>query len=139
MEQTLIMLKPNSFTLGIVGEVIHRMEKSKFKIIAAKMFRFHRELAEKFYAEHKGKNFFEDLIGFMTSGPTLAMVVESDDAIRKMRKLVGATDPAKADPGTIRYDYAPNGFQNVIHASDSLSSAERETKLLFSEKEIVEW
>ena len=139
MEKTLIMLKPNSFTQGIVGEVTHRIEQSKFKILAMKMFRFNRETAEKFYGEHKGKGFFEDLIGFMTSGPTVGMILESENAVVKMRKLVGATNPANADPGTIRYDYAPNGFHNVIHASDSPASVEREMKILFEEKEIVTW
>ncbi len=133
MEQTLIMLKPDAFAKRIVGEVLLRIERAKFGIKAMKMFRFDQELAERFYAEHKGKPFFEPLIGFMTSGPTLALLVEADDAVVRMRKLVGATDPAKADPGTIRHDYAANGRENIIHASDSPASVERERKLLFEQ------
>lgn len=132
MEQTLIMLKPDTFAKGIVGEVLLRIERAKFSIKAMKMFRFDKEMAERFYAEHKGKSFFDPLIGFMTSGPTLALLVEADDAVVRMRKLVGATDPAKADPGTIRHDYAANGRENIIHASDSLASVERERNLLFA-------
>jgi nucleoside-diphosphate kinase len=137
MEQTLIMLKPNAFAQGNIGEIIHRIEKAKFKILAMKMFYFSSSLAQSFYAEHKEKSFFESLIQFMTSGPTLAMVVCGNDAVIRMRKLVGATDPAKADPGAIRHDYAPNATQNVIHASDSLASVEREKKILFNDSDYI--
>lgn len=139
MEQTFVMLKPNSFTLGIVGQVVHRIEKSKFKIVASKMIRFDKNLAGKFYEEHKGKPFFRDLIDFITSGPVLIMIVKADNAVVNMRKLIGSTDPVDAEPGTIRHDYAPDGSKNVIHASDSHASVEREKKLLFSEQEIIEW
>ncbi len=131
MEQTFSMLKPNTISLGLTGEIIQRIERAKFKIVALKMVTFDRKLAEEFYKEHVGKPFFESLIEFITSGPVVAMILESENAVKNMRKLVGATNPINADPGTIRYDYAPDGSKNIIHASDSLESAEREKNLLF--------
>ncbi len=131
MEQTLIMLKPDAFAKGLVGEVLLRLERARFKFAAMKIFRFDQSLAERFYGEHRGKSFFEPLIKFMTSGPTLAVVVEGENAIVRMRKLVGATDPANADPGTLRHDYASNGRENIIHASDSPANVEREKAILF--------
>lgn len=132
MEKTLIMLKPDAFEKGIVGEVLHRIERSRFSLKASKIFQFDNALVDKFYAEHIGKDFFEKLKIFMMSGPTMAVIVEAENGIKNMRALVGKTDPAQAAPGTIRYDYATNGRVNTIHASDSPESAEREIGILFS-------
>lgn len=132
MEKTLILLKPDAFKKRVLGEIIHRIERAGGILAEARIFAFDQNLAEKFYGEHKGKPFYPPLLNFMTSGRTMGLVVEKENAIAWMRKLVGATDPANADPGTIRYDYATNGRENAIHASDSAESFEREYRIIFS-------
>ncbi|MDI9646372.1 MAG: nucleoside-diphosphate kinase [Archaeoglobales archaeon] len=139
MERTFVMLKPDAVQRGIVGEIISRFERKGFKIVAMKMLKISRELAEKHYAEHKGKPFFEGLLNYITSSPVIAMVIEGKNAVKVVRSIVGATNPAEAQPGTIRGDYGLDVGRNVIHASDSLESAKREIALFFSSEEIYEY
>ncbi|PZF90215.1 nucleoside-diphosphate kinase [Listeria ivanovii] len=137
MEQTYVMVKPDGVERGFIGEIVARMEKKGIKIVAAKLIQIDRELAEKHYAEHIGKSFFEDLIGFITSGPVFAMVLEGDDVIKIARRMMGKTNPLEADVGTIRADYAVHTNRNVIHGSDSPESAKREIELFFKPEEIL--
>ena len=146
MEQTFSMLKPNTIFLGLTGEIIQRIERAKFKIVALKMVTFDRKLAEEFYKEHVGKPFFESLIEFITSGPVVAMIVEGVDAIENVRKLCGVTESKSALPGTIRgdfshvsYSYADKkeiAIRNIVHASGNKDDAELELALWFSIDEI---
>ncbi len=139
MERTFVMLKPDAVQRAIVGEIISRLERKGLKIVAMKMLKVDRELAERHYAEHRGKPFFEGLVGYITSSPVVAMVVEGKDAVKVVRTLVGATNPIEAQPGTIRGDYGLDVGRNVIHASDSKESAEREISLFFKPEEIFEY
>jgi nucleoside-diphosphate kinase len=139
IEKTLILIKPDGVRRGLIGEIISRFEKKGFKIKALKMLWFTRERAEEFYSVHRGKPFFELLIKFMTSGPVVAMVIEGDSAVKVARLMIGPTDGREAPPGTIRGDYALSKSQNVIHASDSLESAEREISIVFNKDEIMDW
>ncbi len=139
LERTLVFIKPDGVSRGLVGEIISRFEKKGFKIKALKMIWMNKKLAEEFYSVHKGKPFFESLIEFVTSGPIVAMVIEGDEAISVVRRMIGPTDGREAPPGTIRGDYALSKQMNVIHASDSKESAEREIRLLFREDEIYDW
>ncbi len=139
MERTFVMIKPDGVQRGLIGEIISRIERKGLKIVAMKMLSVGRELAERHYEEHREKPFFRSLVEYITSGPVVAMVVEGKNAVRVMRKLVGATDPQEADPGTIRGDFGMDIGRNVIHASDSHESAEREISLFFRPEEIVEY
>lgn len=139
MERTYLMVKPDGVQRGLAGEIIARFEKRGFKIAALKMLRISRELAEKHYGEHVGKPFFESLVGFITSGPVVAMVVEGKDAVSAVREMMGATDPLKALPGTIRGTYGIDIGRNVIHGSDSKESAAREIALFFKEEELWDY
>jgi nucleoside-diphosphate kinase len=132
MERTLVMVKPDAVLRGHVGEVIRRFEAAGLTIRALKMVWMNRREAEGFYQVHRGRPFFDSLTRFMSSGPTVAMVLEGPDAITRVRTLMGATDPAKADPGTIRRDLATNIEQNAVHGSDSPESATYEIPYLFS-------
>lgn len=136
MEQTLSIVKPDAVGRNIIGEIYTRFEKGGLRIIAAKMMRLSAEQAGGFYAEHKGKPFYDDLIAYMMSGPVVVQVLEGKDAIAQNRKLMGATDPAKADPGTIRADFAESVEANAVHGSDSPESAAREIAYFFSDDEI---
>jgi nucleoside-diphosphate kinase len=131
MEKTLVMIKPNGPRLKLIGEVISRFEKARLSIVRMEMKDLGMEKAREFYREHQGKPFYEPLIAFMTSGPIVAMVVEGEGAIQAVRSIAGATNPAEALPGTLRYDYAPNTRENIVHASDSPKSAEREIRFHF--------
>jgi nucleoside-diphosphate kinase len=133
------MLKPGALQRRIVGELISRMEQKGLKIISMKMMKASRELLQEHYAEHNGKPFFEDLVSYVSSSPVLAMVVAGDDAIPLLRLLCGATKVDQAVPGTIRGDFAAATTKNIIHASDSPDSAEREISLWFAKDEILEW
>jgi len=133
------MVKPDGVQRGLAGEIIARFEKKGFKIVALKMLRISRELAEKHYGEHVGKPFFESLVGFITSGPVVAMVIEGKDAVSAAREMMGATNPLKAAPGTIRGAYGIDIGRNVIHGSDSRESAEREIALFFKEEELLDY
>ena len=139
MERTFVMVKPDGVKRGLIGEVIKRIERKGLKIVAMKMIEISRDLAERHYAEHREKPFFNNLIDYITSGPVVAMVVEGKEAVKVVRNLVGATNPVEASPGTIRGDFAMDIGRNVVHASDSLESAEREISLFFKEEEIVSY
>lgn len=120
-----------------MGEVLHRIELDGLEISALKMMKLSRQRAEEFYGEHEGKPFFEGLVDFMTSGPIVPAVISGDDAIRRLRTLMGATDPSEAAPGTIRAEFAGGMPDNTIHGSDSPESAEREIPFFFDESEII--
>ncbi|AEB12955.1 nucleoside-diphosphate kinase [Marinithermus hydrothermalis] len=137
MERTFCMIKPDGVRRGLTGEILARLEKKGFRIVALKKMRIPRELAERHYAEHKEKPFFPGLVEFITSGPVVAMVLEGPGVIAELRKLMGATNPADALPGTIRGDYATTIDENVIHGSATPEDAEREIRLFFREDEIV--
>ncbi len=139
MERTFVMIKPDGVQRRLIGEIISRLEKKGLKIVAMKMLNISKDLAERHYAEHKEKPFFQSLVDYITSGPVVAMVVEGKNAVKVVRTLVGATNPQEALPGTIRGDFGMDIGRNVIHASDSLESAEREISLFFKPEEIVEY
>jgi nucleoside-diphosphate kinase len=140
-EQTFVMVKPDGVQRGLVGEVIGRLEERGLKLVAAKFMQIDQDLAEEHYGEHEGKPFFESLVGFITSGPVMAMVWEGQDATRQVRGMMGATDPAEAAPGTIRGDFGLDLSRNVIHGSDDEDPGanEREIDLFFEESELVEY
>lgn len=138
-ERTFTMLKPGVLSRRIAGEIIARMERKGFDIVAAKLTRIPRALAETHYAEHRGKPFFGELVDYITSGPVLAMVLEGDGAVRMLRTMCGSTKAEEAAPGTIRGDYAMHTGLNIIHASDSPEGAEREIGLFFRPDEIMDW
>jgi nucleoside-diphosphate kinase len=139
MERTYLMVKPDGVQRNVAGEIISRFERRGFKIIGLKMFKITRELAEKHYGEHIGKPFFESLVGYITSGPVVAMVIEGKNAVSAARDMMGATDPLKAAIGTIRNTYGIDLGRNVIHGSDSPASAEREIGLFFKEEELIRY
>jgi nucleoside-diphosphate kinase len=131
------MVKPDGVQRGLIGKIVERIEEKGFKIVAMRLATISREKAEEHYAEHKGKRFFPDLVGFITSGPSVSMVVEGEGAISAMRRMNGSTNPAEAAPGTIRGDYGIETGRNVVHGSDSLASAAREIALHFDESELA--
>lgn len=133
MERTFLMVKPDGVSRQLIGEIVSRFERKGYKLVSAKLMNIDKELAEKHYAEHKEKKFFGELVDFITSGPVFAMVWEGYDIVSSSRQMMGATNPANALPGTIRGDFANDLSYNVIHGSDSLTSAEREIKLFFPE------
>jgi len=133
------MVKPDGVQRGLIGEIVKRIERRGLKVTAMRMNTIEREKAEEHYAEHKEKPFFQDLIDFMTSGPSISMVVEGENAIRIMRAINGATNPVEAAPGTIRGDLAIDTGRNVVHGADSKESAEREIKIHFTDDEITEY
>ncbi|MCR4736087.1 MAG: nucleoside-diphosphate kinase [Treponema sp.] len=139
MSRCFAMLKPGVVNRRLVGEILERLEKKGLKIIGLKMVHPTKELAETHYAEHKGKPFFDGLVDYLVSGPVIAMVLQAEDCVVLTRKLVGKTKPVDAEPGTIRGDYCSHTSRNIIHASDSDESAEREIKLWFKEEEIFDW
>ncbi|MCQ2591590.1 MAG: nucleoside-diphosphate kinase [Treponema sp.] len=139
MSRCFTMLKPGVVNRRLVGEIIDRLEQKGFKLVGLKLMSVPRELAEEHYAEHKGKPFYDELVDYVTCGPVVAMVWQADDCVALMRKYVGATKPSEAMPGTIRGDYCTHTARNIIHASDSDESAEREIKLWFKDEEIVDW
>lgn len=139
MSRCFAMLKPGVVNRRLVGEVIERLEKKGLKLVGLKMMQVSNELAEKHYAEHKEKPFFGELVDYITSGPVVAMVFQADDCVTLVRKLCGATKPSEALPGTIRGDYCSHTSHNIIHASDSDESAEREIALWFKNEEIFDW
>ena len=136
IERTFSIIKPDAVAKNIIGEIYHRFECAGLHIIAAKMLHLSQELAAGFYAEHKGKPFYDNLLKFMTSGPIVVQVLEGQDAIRRHRELLGSTDPEKAQAGTIRADHAISVTQNAVHGSDSSESAAREIEFFFTEDEI---
>jgi nucleoside-diphosphate kinase len=139
MERTFVMVKPDGVQRGIIGEVLQRFESKGLKLVAAKFMKIDEELASKHYGEHIGKPFYEPLVKFITSGPVLAMVWEGENSISTVRTVVGKTNPADAGPGTIRGDYGMTTGRNIIHASDSPTSAEREINLFFQKNEVLDY
>lgn len=131
LQRTLIILKPDAVARKLIGEIIRRFESKGLSIAEMKMMRVPRQLAETHYAEHKGKGFYEDLVGFITGGPVVVMALEGPAAIEIARKLMGKTKFTDAEPGTIRGDFAHDLTANLVHGSDSPESAQRELKLFF--------
>ncbi len=133
-EQTLILIKPDAMQRALAGEILARFERRGFEVRAAKLVSVDRELAERHYDEHRAKPFFGELVDFITSGPTLALVLEGEGAVAVTRTTIGATNPAEAAPGTIRGDLALAMPDNLVHGSDSAETAEREIALWFGDE-----
>ena len=135
-ERTLSIIKPDAVGNHNIGAIIDRFEKQGLSIVAAKMIHLTKDQAEEFYAVHKGRPFFNDLVGFMVTGPVFVMVLEGDGAVLKNRDIMGATNPKEAKPGTIRADFAKTIDENAIHGSDSVENAKTEIAYFFKENEI---
>ena len=135
-ERTLSIIKPDAVAKNVIGEIVGRFERAGLRVVAAKMVRLSREQAEGFYAEHRERPFFGDLVAFMTSGPVVVQVLEGRDAIARNRELMGATNPREAAAGTIRADFAESIDANAVHGSDSPTSAQREIAYFFTGEEI---
>lgn len=136
MERTLSIVKPDGVQKNLIGEVIRRFENAGLRIVALKMLRLTKDMAKGFYIVHKDKPFYDSLTDFMSSGPVVVMVVEGENAISKVREIMGATNPKNAAPGTIRHDFASDVEHNIVHGSDSPESARFEIGYFFSEIEI---
>ena len=136
-ERTLFIVKPDAVSRNLIGKILAHVEGEGFRIAEARLTSITRADAEEFYAEHKGKPFFGELVDFMTSSPVMLTCLERDNAVAKLRETIGATDPAQAAPGTIRALYAESKGRNSVHASDSPASAEREVKLFFGVAALV--
>ena len=135
-ERTISIIKPDGVQKNIIGEIYRRFESAGLQIVAARMLHLTREQAGEFYAVHRERPFYSDLIEYMTSGPVMVQVLEGDDAIAKNREIMGATDPSKADPGTIRADFAASIEENVVHGSDGPETARQEIGFFFSDDQI---
>lgn len=138
-ERTFLLIKPDGVQRGLVGEIISRIERKGLKLVAMKLLRVRQELAEKHYAVHRGKDFYKELIDFITSGPVVVAVVEGSEAVRQVRSMVGATFPAEAAPGSIRGDLAAEVRFNLVHASDAPETAMEEIANFFSNDEILSY
>jgi nucleoside-diphosphate kinase len=138
-ERTLIIIKPDALSKKVGGRIISAFEENNLRLVGAKFIHLGREQVEQFYAEHRGKEFYEPLVQFMTSNPCLAMAWEGPDAIKRAREVIGATDPAQAKEGTVRRNYATDNRHNAVHGSDSVKSAEREIAFFFTAAEIFDW
>lgn len=138
MERTLSIIKPDGIGKNNIGEIIARFEKGGLNIVAAKMLHLSNEQAEGFYAIHKERPFFNDLVSFMKSGPVMVMVLEGENAILKNREIMGATNPKEASPGTIRADFADSIDENAVHGSDALETAKSEINFFFSPEEVLQ-
>ncbi|MDI6857835.1 MAG: nucleoside-diphosphate kinase [Dehalococcoidia bacterium] len=137
MERSLVLVKPDAMQRGLASEVLGRIERRGLKIVAMRLLQMDEEMAKRHYAEHVGKPFFAGLVAFITSCPIIAAVFEGENAVALVRQTMGATDPAKAAPGTIRGDLGIDLGRNLVHGSDSPQSAEREVALFFDKSEIV--
>lgn len=137
IQRTLILCKPDAVSRGLVGEIVSRLERRGYVIIAMKLMQLDGERARRHYGEHEGKPFFQGLVDFITSGPLVAMAVEGEDAIKGCRQLMGATNPLDAAPGSIRADFASTIGRNLVHGSDSHESAEKELAIFFQPSEYV--
>lgn len=135
-ERTLSIIKPDAVAKNVVGDILSRFEKNGLKVVAARMLHLTKDQAGDFYAVHKERPFYGDLIAFMTSGPVLVSVLEGENAIAKNREIMGATDPKKAEPGTIRADFAESIDANAVHGSDAPETAKQEIAFFFKENEI---
>lgn len=138
-ETTLVLVKPDGVQRGLSGEIIGRLERTGLKIVGMKLMQVSRELASKHYGEHEGKPFYDGLVSYITASPVVAMAIEGPDAIPVVRKLMGVTKPAEADPGTIRGDLAVDIGRNLVHGSANEVDAKREVALFFNESELVRW
>ena len=138
-ERTLVLIKPDAMQRGLAGEILSRLERRGLKIVALRLLRIDDALARRHYAEHEGKPFLEGLVRFITASPVVAAVFEGPNAVETVRTMMGATDPQKAAPGTIRGDLALYIQNNLIHGSDSPASAQREIALFFNERDIIGW
>jgi len=139
MQRTLVLVKPDGVQRGLVGVIIGRLERRGLKLVALKMMRITKEVSARHYAEHQAKPFYDGLIAFITSGPVVAMIWEGREAVTVVRSLIGATDPLKASPGTIRGDLALDLGMNLIHGSDSAARAETEIALFFNAGELHDY
>jgi len=139
MERCLVLIKPDAMQRGLAGTIISRLEKHGLKLVALKMLLVDKTLAKQLYAIHTGKPFFDGLVNYISSSPIIAAVFEGEEAVSRIRKLMGATDPAQAEAGTIRGDFGLDIERNSIHGADSAKNAERESKLFFSENEIFSY
>ena len=133
-EKTLSIIKPDAVEKNLIGKILERFEENGLKIIAAKMMHLSKEQAQQFYAVHKERPFYSDLVSFMTSGPVLVQVLEGENAIAQNRKVMGATDPSKADAGTIRKDFAESIDKNAVHGSDATETAKQEISFFLKKK-----
>lgn len=138
MERSLVILKPDAVQRGLVGTILSRLEQRGLKIVGMKLMQIDEKLARTHYAEHEGKGFFNDLVSYITSGPVVVLVIAGENVIEMIRSSVGATNPAKAAPGTIRGDFAVSIGRNLIHASDKPESGEREAANFFQESELLQ-
>jgi nucleoside-diphosphate kinase len=139
MERSLVLIKPDAIQRGLAGEIISRLEKKGLKIVAMKMLHMDKNLAQRHYAIHKGKTFFNDLVNFITSSPLIAIVFQGKNAVEIIRQMMGETDSTKAQPGTIRGDFGIDIGHNLIHGSDSPENASKEIDLFFSTEEIFNY
>lgn len=139
MERTFLAIKPDGVQRALVGEIIRRFEDKGFTLVGLKFIKVSRELAEQHYAVHREKPFFSGLVEFITSGPVVAMVWEGDGVVAAARKMIGATNPLTAEPGTIRGDFGINIGRNIIHGSDAPETAQQEVSLWFKEEELATW
>lgn len=139
MERSLVLIKPDAIERGLVGTIITRLEKVGLKLVAMKMLHTNKELAQRLYAIHKDKPFFDSLVDYITSAPIIAIIFEGKGAVEVIREKMGATDPAKAEAGTIRGDFGLDIEHNTIHGSDSTETATEEIKLFFGEDEIFSY
>ncbi|MDA0979403.1 MAG: nucleoside-diphosphate kinase [Proteobacteria bacterium] len=138
IERTFSIIKPDAVAKNVIGEIVSRFEKAGLRIVASRMERLTVDKAKGFYAEHDGRPFFNDLVNYMSSGPVIVQVLEGEDAIALNRKLMGATNPKEADPGTIRADFAESIDANAVHGSDSPESARREIDYFFSADQLCD-
>jgi len=136
MEKSLVLIKPDAMQRGLAGTIISRLEGNNLRLLAVKMLHMDKALAQRHYAIHRDKPFFEGLVNYITSGPIIALVFEGEGAVESIRKAGGATDPAKSEPGTIRGDFGLDIERNAVHGSDSVENAKKEISLFFSKDEI---
>ncbi len=139
MERTLVIVKPNGVKGGLIGEIIGRFEKARLTVSGVRIQSLSQAEAEGFYAEHSQRGFFGELVAFMISGPVVLLVLEGEKAVELVRHMNGATNPKNALPGTIRFDFAPNTGENIVHSSDSPESAAREIEFWFKGQNLVEY
>jgi nucleoside-diphosphate kinase len=139
LERTLVLVKPDGVQRGLIGEAVSRLERRGLRLVAARFLQISKNLAERHYAIHKGKSFYDGLISYITSGPVMAMVWEGPNAIAAVRQTMGATRPIEASPGSFRHDFGLEVGRNLTHASDSIETAEAEIELWFNSTDLVEW
>ncbi len=137
VQRTFAFIKPDAVERNLVGRILARFEEEGFRIVALRMVRMTRSQAEKLYSVHVGKPFYQELVDYVTSGPVVLMVLEGEDAVRRVREIIGATNPREAAPGTIRAEYGLDVTRNTIHAADSLENAVREMMIFFTPDDVV--